>query len=289
MQSIPRRTVDEIIFLHTAESDLRDIFVEGDYDKAILVDYIRTPVNLNVSVWTIDTVEIDDDALVESGRDTNNCERVIYLAKLFEDGFAYSGRAMFIADRDCSAYTGGAQVARDLYFTDYTCMEMYSWNQFAVARFLTIYCNRPHWEPREIMACARQPLESMFAIRAASERLNIRLNWIDRIVCVELVGWIASLDIAEFARRLLSKVGLNERLADLLHEVSVVQANFSSDPRTQIHGHDLVRFLGYLLRKKGVRTASMDSFSIRRALALSVHREELAVQPLFAAVDEFAA
>ena len=128
----------------------------------------------------------------------------------------------------------------------------------------------------------------MFAIRHAARKLNIKLDWIDKIVCVNLSGAKATLDVEEFVRRLLSKTGSLDRMEELLEQISSTHAKFLPDPRFHIHGHDLTRMLKYYLKKNGVGKAAESTLLIARALALGLNKDDLMQYPLFSAVDEFA-
>jgi len=289
VSKVPRRTMDEFVFLHLSERSIRDIVVEGDYDKSIVTEYLSSSENPNLSVWTIDSIEIDDDEVLRTGRDANNRERIIYLAKKYEDLVGHAGGALFIVDKDFADLTENKLSARDLHYTDYSCMEMYFYNERSLRRFLTVYCNRPDWQAIDLMECIQSTIQRMFAIRAAAEALGIRLNWIDRCVCLSVNRLTLKFDDKEFISRLLSKIGLHDRNSELKERTDSMILEFSDEPRNQIHGHDFLRVLQFVLRSNNIAATSLDENSIGRALALSTAREELTQEVLFSTLNMFSA
>ena len=57
MTKLPRRTVRELFFLYEAEDTLRDIFVEGEFDVAVVVQFLRDIGHEHVMVRSIDCIE----------------------------------------------------------------------------------------------------------------------------------------------------------------------------------------------------------------------------------------
>jgi len=62
MNDIPRRNIDELIARYKLEPELKDLYVEGNFDMKLFRKITRE-LNLNVSVYTIDTVECPASSL----------------------------------------------------------------------------------------------------------------------------------------------------------------------------------------------------------------------------------
>lgn len=288
MSSVPRRTIPELVFLHEREVSIKDIFVEGTYDASIILSYLHDLGNPKTAVRLIETIEIDDQKLIDAGRDANNRERVIYLAERFEREFETDGKILCVVDRDFVDHLGTAVEARDLIYTDGSCMEMYLWHENSFSRFLTVYCNKPEWTAKKVLASIRYPLEAMYALRLAGRMLDLKLDWIDKNVCVKCTNWSVDLDLESLAKRHLLKISKVEYLDELIEKTKQNIYGFSSDPRKQIHGHDFWRVLVFFLKKRGVSKVSLDRRTIARAMALTPTKEELEAEPLFASIEKFA-
>ena len=287
MTKVPRRTIPELVFLHQIEDSVKDIFVEGDYDAAIVLQFLRDIGYENVVVRSISCIEIDGASLRGDGRDVGNRERVIFLAKQILEHLDVEGKILCIADRDYGDWIGDLPYLRDLVFTDYSCMDSYVWDKNVLRKFLTVYCNRPDWSADQFMYALRTPLQCMFATRLAARSLGMRLEWIDRVVCIEMDGWSIVLDLREFLTRLLNKVAALDELDRLVVCVDQFRSQFSNDPRKCIHSHDFSRLAAYVLKKKGVKAVAIDEGTITRAMAACLTVADLRCESLFQRVTEF--
>lgn len=277
----------ELASIHEFETSVRDIFVEGDYDLAVVARFLTDLGRSHVIVRTIDCIEIDDSALRTQQRDVGNRERVLYLAEQTEALSIPAGRILCIVDRDFDHWIGSPPAFRDLVLTDYACMDAYAWNCAVLRRFLTVYCNRPNWQPRRFMDALQTPLLSMFAIRLAARSLQMHLTWFDQIKCVVLNDWHVSFDIHDFVSRLLNKNSAMDDFDLLLTRVEYYRTEPMEDARHAIHGHDFSLLAAYLLGKKGVKLVSTDATTIKRAMAICVTVGELLEECLFQRIAEF--
>lgn len=288
MTDLPRRTITELICLHELEGAVKDVFVEGDYDRAFVSRFLGDVGSADVAVRTIDCIEIDDARLRSQGRDVGNRERVILLAEQAEQCAMPAGKILCIADRDFDNWIGPPPVFRDLVLTDYSCMDAYAWNCAVVRRFLAVQCNRPSWDADQFMAVLRRPLLSMFAIRVAARTLGMHLEWLEQPRCVVLSGWEMDFDIREFVTRLLNK---NSALSDfdlLWARVQGSRTETVEDARHAIHARDFSRLTAYVLAKKGVKRFAKDGTAVARAMAACVTVEELREEFLFQRLRTFA-
>ena len=288
MTEVPRRTVSELLFLHQMERSLKDIFVEGDYDVAIVLQFLRGIGYEDVVVRSIDCIEIDDVGLRLDGRDVGNRERVIYLAEQVSNHLEIEGQILCIADRDYSNWIGPIPEFRDLVLTDYSCMDMYVWNSKVLRKFLTVYCNRPLWSVEQFCEALQTPLQCLFAIRLSVRLLGLKLKWFDRLRCMNVDGWSIVLDVQEFLKRLLNKNSLFNELDCLLVCVDRFRSQFSGDPRQSIHSQDFSHLVTYLLNRKRVTAVATDERTITRAMATCLEVADLQSECLFQRVEEFA-
>lgn len=287
MTEVPRRTIQELVFLHQVEHRLKDIFVEGDYDAAIVLRFLHDIGHENVAVRSIDSIEIDDACLRQTDREVGNRERVIFLARQVLQNLDVEGKILCIADRDHGDWSGDLPDLRDLVFTDHSCMDSYVWDRNVLRRFLTVYCNRPEWSIEQFLCALQAPLECMFATRLTARSLGIRLDWIDRIVCVEMDGWSVVLDVQEFVKRLLNKISALDQLNHFVACVEQFRSQLPNDPRKSIQSHDFSRLVAFVLRKKRVKSVAIDEGTVTRAMAGFLTVADLQDERLFRRVTEF--
>jgi len=85
---LPRKQLTELIALYELEPDLRDVFVEGPFDVAIIKWFLDQKGTKGVMVYDISFIEIPDDEIRSRGRSANNHERVSFLPNTWRTIFA---------------------------------------------------------------------------------------------------------------------------------------------------------------------------------------------------------
>ena len=289
MNKIPRRTIEELIFLHQIERSLKVIIVEGDYDAAIVERFLLDVGSETIAVCTIDRIEIDDSSLRLRGRDVGNRERVIYLSERTSHQLEISGQILCIADRDFGNWLDETPECRDLLFTDYCCMDSYVWNRAVFGRFLVGYCNRPNWKVEKFMDALRGPVQSMFLIRLAVRSLQLRLRWIEKVVCVKMQAGSMTFNEQEFVKRLLNKNSSFDNQDRLFESIERFRRSLPDDPRESMHSEDFSRLVSFLLKQRRVKAVSTDIRTIKRALVAYLTISEMQEEKLFQRILGFAA
>ena len=120
------RRVAELAALYELEPTLRDVFVEGPSDRGLLKAFLNSHNRRDVSVYSIDTVEIDGGDLQREQLPDNNRSRVIYLAAALEreTSVPLRSRVVCIADADLDHVRGIRRDHELLIYTDYTSLEI---------------------------------------------------------------------------------------------------------------------------------------------------------------------
>src|SRR4029078_13326996 len=111
-----RRTVNDLITRYELEPGLRDIYVEGDFDRDLISECLRKKGADGVAVYAIDTVEILDSTLLSFGLTRGNKPETIALAKILS---RLSDRVRYycIVDRDLDHWFGDLERVRGLLWT----------------------------------------------------------------------------------------------------------------------------------------------------------------------------
>ncbi len=100
MNSLPRRTIDELVARYELEPELRDIYVEGHLDRSI-IDWFLSRKNISdVKVYEIDTIEVPAELVEEKSVATGNKGRVIALCCELQDRIRRTLSVMCVIDRD---------------------------------------------------------------------------------------------------------------------------------------------------------------------------------------------
>ncbi|HEY6331243.1 MAG TPA: hypothetical protein VI756_18090, partial [Blastocatellia bacterium] len=131
------RRVEELIVRYKLEPTLNDVYVEGPAD-ARLIDWFLSENDLeDVAVYDISTVHLPAETLLERGLPDNNKGRVIALAEMLEPHISQrTGQTTCVVDQDLDIVLEKTREHELLVLTDYTCLEMYSYDVDSLNKFL---------------------------------------------------------------------------------------------------------------------------------------------------------
>ena len=279
VSDIPRRKLEELFFIYERHPELRDVYVEGAFDSAIVKWFLQDCCTQSVGVYEIGTVELPDADIIMSGRKANNRERVIFLARLLATRFPT--QASCLVDADFSHLTKKFEQCTVLLYTDYASMEMYFFQADVIGKFVTICCQRGDWPVDKIMQSLTIVLQELFLYRFANEELRWEMDWLDRVVCLEISGWDLEFDGDQFILRFLNKNAKAGNTQEFIAKIDSLRPLLQADPRYQMHGHDFVAVLAWYIRNKGVYGERTRPESVQTALALSINYPDLKRENLF--------
>jgi hypothetical protein len=285
--TMERRTLQELLTLHTLEPSLRDIVVEGEYDQRLFRWFLGD----KAVIHFVGSIEMDDGLLINAGRKANNRERVILLGELAEKKIPEIKSLRGVIDRDYDDYIDDYVIPQCVIRTDFTCIEMYAWEARVMGHFLAFFCGKNDIPSQTVFGMLGKALPELFAIRVVGERMvNVMLDWIDPDRYVTLVEGVLLLDRNRFILALLQKTGSSKHLAKFLRQVEALLASFPEDLRFQIHGHDFTLLLKVAMKEMGVQRELLNAVTLAHGLAISItaNRDSIANHGLFQQLCEFA-
>ncbi|MBD2694962.1 DUF4435 domain-containing protein [Anabaena catenula] len=283
-----RRTLDELVMRYELEPELRDIYVEGKTDKLFLEWFLNNRGIKNVSVYEIDTVDISAERLFKIELKDNNRSRVIALA-LFLDQFSETTpHIICIADKDFDWLFEIHYQCRLLFFTDYSCLEMYLFNEQVLNKLLFLSLRISQLKAENILKELSKVLEDLFLIRATRELLNIDTDMLDNFG--KCCNWDKSkiqfqFDLQTYIEKYSNKcsMSLGEKsiFIQTMEELRI-KAEKLEDARYKIHGHDFTDVLYLYIKDFLAREIkSYNSEIIARNLLGCVDPEALTQEEMF--------
>lgn len=139
MENEIRRTLNELVTRYELEPELCDIYVEGKTDKQLIEWFLDEKQLQDFAVYEIDTVKIPAQLLFELGLKDNNRSRVIFLALYIHNKLSETPlHITCIADKDFDWLFGKEYQCDLLLFTDYSCLEMYLFNEVVLDKYLRL-------------------------------------------------------------------------------------------------------------------------------------------------------
>lgn len=294
MKGIPRQELDELITKYILHPSIFDIFVEGDFDRDFLNQYIERRSNLpSVSVFSINTVDIPDEKLAELNLGLgSNKNRVVALATLIEERLQnnMSSNVLCIVDADFDRILNQIMNKKHLMYTDFTCMEMYFCNSSTLKKFLTFTCRLKESLYDDFIKIASIILPIQFATRIANENLKLNTSIPKYSRGLKIKGDFHNFDRTKYWDAFISDGNLNLRRANILVELEARSNSLPKDLRHKAHGHDFVELLfEYSWKNGGIKLHNKDEEVLKfggRLLATAQAVDSLAPEILFSRIDK---
>lgn len=176
MSGIPRQSIDEIVTKYELHPDLFDVFVEGDFDRDFIYEFLdAVGLRGDISVYAIDAIEVPPEEVLSAGLGHgSNKSRVLALAWVLRKKLSkVRPNIVCIVDADLDRLFGRLRDWTYVHHTDYTCMEMYSLNLTTLRKFLQFSCTLGENAASEFFALASNILPVQFFLRGTIEQLNL--------------------------------------------------------------------------------------------------------------------
>lgn len=277
-----RRKIEELAVLYKLHPNLRDIYVEGPTDVYFFRWFLEQTSSQSVVIYEISTVEIPVASIKQYELEDNNRDRVITLAFLLASRMGEEPlQITCIADRDFDSVLNRQHNCGLLLFTDYTCIEMYSFDERCVDKFLNICtCGFPHL-PDYVLRQLSLTLQELFLIRLANKLCGLGLTWVPFRRCCRVRDGEIVFDAEDFINRYLNKNSMQSRKEEFTHTIETCRPRLTNDPRYQINGHDYIDLLAWYLAKNHVDSKLCDSKVVERGLRRCLEFNQLSSELLF--------
>lgn len=281
---IDKRKIDELITLYELEPNIRDIYVEGSFDKCLIEWFLGKHNQASCAVYEIDTVDISADLLFDEGLVDNNRSRVIFLALYLCRCLPTSKNLTCIADRDFDALLNqGNFECESLLFTDYTSMDIYLINEAILEKFFRLVIRVPELTAKDAINNLSHTLEQLFLIRAANQVLELNMEWLGFERCCKVKAGKIYFQAEDFVQRYLnknSKLPEKEKFISKINELSI---NDLSDIRHKIRGKDFIELLCLYIKDhlSKIRQKFSDSEVVRGSLLGCLDADLLSQEYLF--------
>lgn len=248
---IEKRNIDDLIALYELEPDIRDVYVEGRFDKCLIEWFLSEHNQLDCAVYDINTVEVPADLLFSEGLLDNNRSRVIFLALYVYKHLPTTKSLTCVADKDFSFILNHKDFdCSFLLFTDYTSIDIYLFNEPVLDKFFRLVVRLPDLKAKEVLDRVSYVLEEVFLIRAANQALNLSMTWLEFTRCCNHSLGNIKFETEVFIERYLnknSKLTEKEILKDKISELRVNQ-NSLLDVRHKIRGKDFIEILCFYIK-----------------------------------------
>ncbi len=195
MEPPERRSIKELVTLYELEPKLRDLYVEGRKDAALLNWYLHnetvailrftklTPSKFLRHCWNTTAYPLGDSGRIRGS------------AGELEKALDVKGRrcVRLIVDADFDHLLGTKNTCSLLLRTDFANLDMYLFSESVIDKLTAIVLLGSEYSARTILGEMQAVLQRLFIIRLANCTLNLGLSWISFERCCEMSAQIFGL------------------------------------------------------------------------------------------------
>ncbi|EKN4687833.1 DUF4435 domain-containing protein [Yersinia ruckeri] len=266
MLTLPKRTIDDLKTLYFLEPTIKDIFVEGVYDKDVISSWCKSNGETNLVAYEIDVIDLPMDILNKYFLTEGNRQRVIALSKELMD--TRSDSYSCLVDRDLDHWFGELENIPRLFWTEYCSLELYFFTE-EIIRSIIIDVARSrvdNWSG--FYSSFISTLKLLYSMRLCDRELQSNLTWISFDRCLSVVNGGLVFDHNEYIKRNLNSNGNISILQEFMLGTNKWMNLLNGDPRGFIRGHDFIELIA--LSNKNFRGLKPfhDAGAIERMLIL---------------------
>lgn len=252
MSDLPKWKISELITRYTLEPNLEDYYIEGNFDKDILEKFCNEQEIQNNSFYIINNVDIPIETLNKYSLTNGNKQRIIALAH--ELSILPNCSTKFIIDKDLDQWLGISFEVSNLYYTEFTCLEISLADKLFIKEILTDIskCNLKNWEA--FLESFFYVLKSFFSIRLTAKKLNLSITWIDPHKNIQITQEKITFDHSEYINKLLINNSMHPIYDQFNQTFEESQKIYCLDYRYLTRAHDLTYLLALTIKRlKGIR------------------------------------
>ena len=275
------KKLNELIVLYFLEPGLKDIYVEGVNDKN-LIEWVLSAHNIkDISVYSIDGVEVNDDILERHGLNKgSNRSKVLALSVELAQSLPVTCKIVCIADRDQEDYLPSGLGNCFLEFTDYNSIELYLLKNSMIRKLISLVLGGFPISEDRLVAQSIPILEELYVLRLAGQVLDWNMEWIKFTKYVQIDEEF-SFDSEGFQKAYLLKNRKWYRKAVFKAKVEELRSMLKDDPRLRLRGHDLMELLYYAVKKRKSSRKFGNVHTFRGAFMGCLELSELSSERLF--------
>lgn len=276
-----RRTIPELLVRYKLEPSLRDVYVEGEFDRDILTSALSGSDSWSFAIYPIDCVDITQADLEECGLTEGNKQRLIALASKISRVGEHANYLCLI-DRDLDHWFTKHPTVPRLKWTKYCSIESHFITHHALEKIAILAGKAKVSNVDTLFKSTIETLRTLYALRLADRELNLQMSWVPIKRYLVQGETSVGLNFDGYVRALLNKNGkMAER--DMFEDSANRWADqFSDEHRLCCRGHDFTDLLAWIVSKfKGVSRFG-DTEVISRAFILAAQGNQEIAEELSA-------
>lgn len=267
-----RWTLNELLARYELEPELRDVFVEGSFDREVLSQH-RFGGCAGRTFYEIDAVDISVGILESYGLTLGNKQRVIALSKQLSQ-VSPLAQVVCLVDRDLDHWfhTVDAVDAVDavvrLRWSVFCSIECHFLTKDTVRDIVQITSRSkiPNFEL--FFKSFEDVLRRLYVLRLADRELQLNLRWVALRKYLSNKDGVICFDFEKYVQAVLSSNAVLARKRDFFESLGKWGEVFNCDVRSACRGHDYTELLAWSISEFGGQKEFSTPAAIERIFVL---------------------
>lgn len=288
--SLPLRTISEIQARFQLHPAIKEIYVEGSFDKDLYKWVLKNIGKNSVKVYSISTVDVGKDLLEKYELSSGERQRVIAFSKEIAITDQITKQLMSIIDADCDHALGIEHNCTLLQTTNGTSSELLFWNTAFLEKFFeqAIGSDAPSIEVQKLLVTLEPIVLKAFVVRAAI--CSLKFNW-SIIAIDDEINRKKAFVFAEYVEKVFNKnAASKEQRADFNKKISALEEKLLKlEAPKKIHGHDFIAAFCKILLNSGIDKKFLkEHLEVGRLFFLALEWNFVKDDSLLKSIDAFA-
>ncbi|MBS7243190.1 MAG: hypothetical protein KIG98_02430 [Comamonas sp.] len=262
-----RRTINDLIIRYELEPSLKDIFVEGLFDKEILGQYAKSHEHNDISFYEIDSVDVPHDLLKKYHLTDGNKQRVIALANELEI-LGESSKVFCLVDKDLDHFFEEIKDKGRLRWSIFCSIEGHYLSEQTITDIIFTLGKAKIIDSQAFMRSLEITLKKLYALRLSDRKLSLNLNWVALKKYLKKKGDEVDFNHNSYINSLLNANSKMQYLADFKKEFEDWILKVNCDIRDCSRGHDYTQILAWSIEAFGGQKEFSTSAAIERLFVL---------------------
>jgi hypothetical protein len=241
-----RRSITELIARYSREPSLKEIYVEGKFDKIFIELFLKKIGCKDTVVYLSDTIDINRETLESYGIEIGNRGRQVALSLILEAKTPNLQCIAVVLDSDCDFLFGRQFNSKYLLFTDYTSLDLYYWTENMLEKLFRLGLRNTALDAQKVYQNMSNILIELFLIRCTNYFLKLRFNWIQFVkFCKINQSGSIEFDAAGFTENYLKSNSYIEKKQEFNIRLLELKKKVNGDKRCFINIEDLIELLAW--------------------------------------------
>lgn len=266
MISHARWSIDELLARYDLEPQLKDVFVEGVFDKEVLTEAFSN-ISREAIFYDIDAVDVPAEILTSHGLTSGNKQRVVALSRELNN-LSTEASVRCLVDRDLDHWFGTLEDSTYLRWSRFCGIDSHFISAEVVLDLVIKTARAKVSDPQALVNSIFNNLKFLYALRLTDRELQLSLKWVSLNKYLSSKGSSLNLDTMRYVDATLSSNSRLSQKKDFLSSLDHWLKKLDGDLRLSARGHDYSALLASAVSEFNGHKAFGDQSSIERLFVL---------------------